>query len=155
MNVDFVVKPHPNAQPLNNEIIKDLKNKYPHIRFLDKNTSNKKIILEGIDLLLTVYGTVGHEFAYHGVKVLMAGDNPTAAYDFSMIPSTRERYEYYLMNIDKIELTIDKEDIEEFFYMHYLNIGDGRIKGNNDLFYVRKRDYDSSNKNMFIEIWRK
>ncbi len=152
MNVDFVVKPHPNAQPLNNEIIKDLKNKYPHIRFLDKNTSNKKIILEGIDLLLTVYGTVGHEFAYHGVKVLMAGDNPTAAYDFSMIPSTRERYEYYLMNIDKIELTIDKEDIEEFFYMHYLNIGDGRIKGNNDLFYVRKRDYDSSNKNMFIEL---
>ena len=82
----------------------------------------------------------------------MAGDNPTAAYDFSMIPSTRERYEYYLMNIDKIELTIDKEDIEEFFYMHYLNIGDGRIKGNNDLFYVRKRDYDSSNKNMFIEL---
>ena len=36
--------------------------------------------------------------------------------------------------------------------MHYLNIGDGRIEGNNDLFYVRKRDYDSSNKNMFIEL---
>ncbi|MDG2228698.1 MAG: hypothetical protein P8L74_01085 [Gammaproteobacteria bacterium] len=152
MDVDFVVKPHPNAQPLNNEIIENFKKKYPNIRFLDKNTSNKKIIAEGIDLLLTVYGTVGHEFAYHDVKVLMAGDNPTAAYNFSLLPSSKDQYEYYLMNIDQIELEINKKDIEEFFYMHYLNIGEGRIEGNNDLFFVRKRDYDPSNKDMFIEL---
>jgi hypothetical protein len=152
MNIDFVVKPHPNAQPLNNEIIKDLKSKYPHIIFLDKNVSNKAIIMEDIELLLTVYGTVGHEFAYNGVKVLMAGDNPTAAYSFSKNPPSKQEYEYYLMNIDKINLIINKKDIEEFFYMHYLNTDNGRIEGNNDLFYVRKRNYNPSNKKIFFEL---
>ena len=70
----------------------------------------------------------------------------------SLLPSSKDQYEYYLMNIDQIELEINKKDIEEFFYMHYLNIGDGRIEGNNDLFFVRKRDYDPSNKDMFIEL---
>ena len=68
MKVDFIVKPHPNAKPYNTGIIKNLLVKHPHIRVVEKNTSNSQIISEGVELILTVYGTAAHEFSYQGVN---------------------------------------------------------------------------------------
>ena len=156
MDVDFVVKPHPNAKPYNEDIINDFQRKYPTIRFIDKKTSNGQIISEGVSVLLTVYGSVAHEFAYLGVPVLLAGDNPTAAYKFCYIAKNKEEYEYYLLNINKIKDKVDisRSSIEEFFYMHYLHIHMGRINGNNDIFHMRTRDYSLGNNDIFLELVR-
>ena len=36
----------------------------------------------------------------------------------------------YLQNIDSISIDIDKEKVLEFFYMHYLHPGKGRLENN-------------------------
>ena len=154
MDVDFVVKPHPNGKPYNEGIIKDFQQKYPEVRFIDKKTSNKQIISENISALLTVYGSIANEFAYLGIPVLLAGDNPTSAYKFCYIAKSKIEYDYYLLNISELKnkLDLSKSAIKEFFYMHYLHKHMGRIKGNNDLFNVRMRDNTDANTNMFLEL---
>ena len=115
MNVDFIVKPHPNAKPYNKGIIEDLLVKHPHIRLIDKNTSNSQIISEGVELILTVYGTAAHEFSYQGINVLVAGDHPGAEYNFVHQPTNKTEFENCLRNPRDIKINIDKSEIEEFF----------------------------------------
>ena len=55
------------------------------------------------------------------------------------------------MNIRDINLQIDKNEILEFFYMQYLNSQFGRVEGNNDLFLMRKRDYEND-KNILFDM---
>lgn len=152
MNVDFIVKPHPNAKPYNKGIIEDLLVKHPHIRLIDKNTSNSQIISEGVELILTVYGTAAHEFSYQGINVLVAGDHPGAEYNFVHQPTNKTEFENCLRNPRDIKINIDKSEIEEFFYMHYLYSGFGRIKGNNDIFSIRKRNFRTVDPNIFTEL---
>ena len=103
---------------------------------------------------MTVYGSVAHEFAYQGIPVLLAGDNPCASYKFCYVAKSIKDYKYYLKNITEIQnkIVLNKSSIEEFFYMHYLHNHMGRISGNNDLFKVRSRDYSIENKNIFQNL---
>lgn len=153
-NLDFVVKPHPNGKPYNDDIIREFQNRYPKIKFIDKNTSNNQLISEKLSAILSVYGSIAHEFAYLGVPVLLVGDNPTSAYDFCYEAKSKKEYEYLLKNINELKskLDLNQSNIEEFFYMHYLHIHMGRVHGNNDVFHVRKRDYSLENKNIFSEL---
>ena len=147
MDVDLVVKPHPNGKAYNKYIIDDFQRKYPKIRFIDKNTSNKQIISEGVNALLSVYGSVAAEFAYLGIPVLLAGDNAVAPYSFCYTAKNKEDFEYYLLNINELSSKIEfsKSSIEEFFYMHYLHIHMGRIKGNNDIFNSINKYHEGNN----------
>lgn len=151
MDVDFVVKPHPNAKPLNDRILKNIKLIYPNIRFLDDSISSVNIIEDGAEFMLTVYGTAVHEFAYKGITVLTAGDHPAAGYSFSIDSTSKEEFKENLLNIRDINLVIDKNEIYEFFYMQYLNPQFGRVEGNNDLFLMRQRDYEND-KNIFCDM---
>jgi hypothetical protein len=152
MDADFIVKPHPNAKPYNKRIIAELLIKHPHIRLVDKDTSNSQILSEGVDLVLTVYGTAAHEFAYQGVNVLVAGDHPGSEYNFVQQPKNKQEFEYFLKNSKDINLNIKKHEIEEFFYMHYLYIGFGRIRSNNDIFFIRQRNFRTADPDMFIDL---
>jgi hypothetical protein len=71
--------------------------------------------------MFTVYGTAAHEFAYMGIPVVTAADNPQVAYDFNLHAKSLEEYRSYLLNADKIKINIDKSQIEEFCYMHYIH----------------------------------
>lgn len=151
MDVDFVVKPHPNAKPLNDRILKNIKLIYPNIRFLDDSISSVDIIEDGAEFMLTVYGTAVHEFAYKDITVLTAGDHPAAGYSFSINSTSKEEFKENLLNFRDINLVIDKSEIYEFFYMQYLNPQFGRVEGNNDLFLMRQRDYEND-KNIFCDM---
>jgi hypothetical protein len=151
MDIDFVVKPHPNAKPLNAQIIKDLKSKFPYVRILDENITSIDIIKDGLEFMLTVYGTAAAEFAYQGITVLTAGDNPTSPYDFCISSKNKDEFERSLLNLRNLNHKINKREILEFFYMHYLHIGRGRIEGSNDLFRMRKRDY-VNDRNIFQSL---
>ena len=53
----------------------------------------------------------------------------------------------------------DKKEIEEFFYMHFINDSGDRgtvtsIDGNTDLFHGFTRNYDPLNKEIFLELVR-
>jgi len=152
MDVDLVIKPHPNGKPYNENIINGFQRKYPKIRYIDKYTSNKQIISEGVSALLSVYGSVATEFAYLGIPVLLAGDSPVEPYTFCYTAKNKEDYEHCLLNMSDIKekINFSKSNIQEFFFLHYIYNHMGRIKGNNDIFnWISKYHRGSNN---FLEL---
>jgi len=120
---EWYIKPHPNALPQNKKIISELKEKYKdceNIFFISPFISNLQLINEDINAVVTVYGSIGHEFAYFNKLVINAGDNPHIAYNFNIHAKNLDDYTFYLKNIDKLSLIFDKNEIGSFFYMHYL-----------------------------------
>lgn len=117
---DYYVKPHPNAVLGNDEIVDLLKEKFPKAFFLPKHVKNNQLIDEGFEAAVTVYGTLGHELPYFGIPVVSAGDNPHERFSFCLTINSRETYENYIKNIDKIPKpsASAKKEILEYYYMH-------------------------------------
>lgn len=121
---EWYVKPHPNALPQNKKFVQALIDKYENIEniiFLDKTTSNSQVIAEGIDSVFTVYGSVGHEFAFYKIPVVNAGDNPHIEYSFNLHPRTIGEYKTYICQANSLSVRVDQRELAEFFYMHYLH----------------------------------
>lgn len=123
-DIQLIIKPHPNGMQGNDFYFDNLKNKYKkfeNIIFLDKSVSNLKILDIGIDLAITVHGTVAHEFAYRKIPVINAGDNPHINYNFCLHAKNKNQYFDMIKNIDKYKknLSFNKNKIYEFMYMNY------------------------------------
>ncbi len=124
---EWYVKPHPNTcdpyraamNALNQAMFAELQRTYPEMHFLPPGASNRQLVEEGIQALFTVYGTAGHEFAYMGVPVVNAGDNPHIAYDFNFHPKSREEYASFIARADQLERPAQRSQIEEYHYMNY------------------------------------
>lgn len=132
--VNYYIKPHPNGLEANYLIIEDLKVRYKsfsNIRFLSQKISNKQIIDQRPDAVFTLYGTVAHEFAYCGFPVITAGDNPHSGYDFLYNSSSTKELYNFLVTVGEYGLPAgyNKNEILEFFYMHYLYYSE-RFTGN-------------------------
>ncbi|MBI3601359.1 MAG: hypothetical protein HY209_00450 [Candidatus Omnitrophica bacterium] len=123
---DWYIKMHPDPLPGTDQIIREIIAKYPKITFIPPETSHLQLVSEGINFVLTAYGSVGHELAMLGVQVINAGYNPHSAYDFNWHPQSLAEYENYLLHLDQLKKEISKEDVYEFYYMHYYyTIADG------------------------------
>ena len=123
-DIQLIIKPHPNGMQGNDFYFDNLKKKYKkyeNIIFLDKSVSNLKILDIGIDLAVTVHGTVAHEFAYRKIPVINAGDNPHINYNFCLHAKNKNQYFDMIKNIDKYKknLSFNKNKIYEFMYMNY------------------------------------
>lgn len=120
----FYVKPHPNGLIQNDVIVNNFKIKYEgrNIIFLPKELSNNIIVKLKPNAIFTVYGTVGHEFAYLGIPVINAGQNPHVNYNFNYNPKTFEEFRFFVQNVGNFNLPekYDVNDILEFYYMHYM-----------------------------------
>ena len=121
------IKEHPNGILGNNEIVAELKKNFSNVTFLEKTTSNLTIMKCKIDAVATVYGTIGHEFSYHNIPVINAGDNPHSAFNFCYNPSSREQYQKLIMDVGSLKkpTNSDKIDILKFYYIHNLYNGKG------------------------------
>lgn len=135
-NYDWYLKTHPDVLPGNNKIIKLLLDKYKNIKILPPEASHHQLIKEGIDFVLTVYGSIGHEYAYFGKKVINAGiNNPHSGYDFNIHAKSIDEYKLLIMNLSKINLKISRDKIYEFYYMNY------KYYGYNQLFFNSFQDF--------------
>ena len=148
MNIDFVVKPHPNAKPLNERILKDIQLIYPKVRFLDDSISSVDIIKDGAEFMLTVYGTAVHEFAYQDITVLTAGDHPAAAYSFSVNSISKEEFKENLLNIRDINLQMpissvipsggtDINSYNSYISEYFKNLENFNIKYNHEIIKIK------------------
>ena len=130
------VKPHPNQTTESSRDIEYLKQKYPSIRWINPKISNVHILNSRIKFGISIYGTVLHELAYHGIIPICAGDNPHAAFNFVFSPKSREEYERLILNHSKLVLPSDCQDqVATFYYMHnvypkgQINFDDSRLTG--------------------------
>jgi len=119
---DWYIKTHPDYRPGTMEIVLDFVARYPKLTLLPSDASHHQIISEGIDVALTVYGTIGFEYASMGIPVINASlKNPHIAYNFNLHPVDVEDYRKMLTHLDELGLEIKNEEVCEFYYMRHLH----------------------------------
>jgi hypothetical protein len=116
---DWYLKVHPYPMPGTEEIIEGIVAEFPQITILPHDTSHHQLVKEGINFVLTCFGTVGHEYPALGVQVINAAFNPHIAYDFNWHAKSIEEYEHYLLNLGSLKKEIDINELYEFYYMNY------------------------------------
>jgi hypothetical protein len=114
---DWYIKMHPDALPGTLEIIEDIFKSYPKIIILPKNTSHIQLVDEGIDFVLTVYGTVGIEYPLMGIPVINAAFNSRVSFDFNWHPKSIDEYKEYLYNLKSLHKDINLDEVYECYYM--------------------------------------
>lgn len=118
---DWYIKTHPDYLPGTMEIIKSFVARYHKLTLLPANASHHQIIAEGIDVALTVYGTIGFEYAALGIPVINCSlNNPHISYNFNLHPKDVEEYRRLLLGLDTLEFKFDKNQVYEYYFMQYM-----------------------------------
>lgn len=125
-NYDWYIKTHPDARPGNVPIWEELSKKYPKFTLIPAETSHHQLIEQAIDVVLTVYGTIGFEYAALKKLVVNASlVNPHIAYNFNLHPGTIEEYQSIVMDLGNQELDISIDEVYEYYGMkHVANDGE-------------------------------
>jgi len=119
---EWCVKTHPDSLPGNLPIIEELLKKYPKFSLLSQDVSHHQLIDDGLDFVLTVYGTIGFEYAALGKAVINASlCNPHVAYNFNIHPKSVEEYEEILLSLADQRIDIDKPEVYEYYFMRHIN----------------------------------
>jgi hypothetical protein len=120
-NFEWLIKFHPADYDGNLSKAKEIMSKYKNFTLLEKNTTHNELIENGIDCVLTVYGSIGHEYPLMNIPVINAGNNPHVGYNFNYNPKTIGQYLKYLNKIKKIKVNKNaKKKILEFYYINFL-----------------------------------
>lgn len=120
---DWYIKTHPDFIPETKALVESFAARFPKFTVLPPETSHHQIINEGIDVALTVYGTIGFEYAAMGVTVINASiNNPHVGYGFNISPRTADEYESILMHFDKrSKRSVDIGEVYEYYFMRFLH----------------------------------
>ncbi len=141
-NYDWYIKTHPDFLPGNLEVIDGFLGKYSKFNLIPSDTSHHQLIKEGIDFALTVYGTIGFEYAAQGVTVINASIcNPHIAYDFNLHPETVKEYEQILLNCESQKIHIEDNKVYEYYYCRFINQFDNWIYKDYDSFILKIGGY--------------
>lgn len=122
---EWYIKLHPNYINYfdnTHAVIKELVlNKYKHINWIDPKIRNFQLIKEGINVVLTVHGSVGAEFPYYGIPVVNASlNNPHINYNFNFNPRTLEEYSATLKKLHLLKIN-KKKILNELLEYHSIN----------------------------------
>jgi hypothetical protein len=121
-NYDWYIKTHPDYLPGTMEIVKSFIDKYPKWNLLPAEASHLQLIEDGLDCVLTVYGTIGFEYAALGKLAVNASPcNPYVRYNFNMNPLTVEAYEEVMMNLPGQKLRINLQEVYEYYYLRFVD----------------------------------
>ena len=114
LDYNWYIKFHPNEFESNKSTINFFLRKYKKLKLIPNNIKHSQLIAEGIDLVLTVYGTIGFEYAYFKIPVVNAGqNNPHIAYKFNFHPKNLSDYNFAIKNFNKLKFNFKK-----FFFMN-------------------------------------
>jgi hypothetical protein len=118
---DWYIKTHPDYLPGTMEIIKSFVERYPKFTLLPSDASHHQIIAEGIDVALTVYGTIAFEYAAFGIPVINASqNNPHIAYDFNLHAKDLNDYRRLIHGVQEMNFPIDLSSVYEYYFMKNL-----------------------------------
>jgi hypothetical protein len=118
------IKPHPNDYKNNIKVLKKIQKQFPKTIILSNYHDLSYIVKLKPVLVITVFGTVGHELPYKNINVLCAGDNLHVNYKFNITAKNLNDYKEKIINFKKYQIKftkLNKKSISEFCYMHYLH----------------------------------
>lgn len=116
------IKPHPNDYKNNVKVLKKIQKQFPKIIILSNFHDLNYIVDLKPVLVITVFGSVGHELPYKNINVLNAGDNLHVSYKFNITAKNFNDYKEKIINYKKYQiksLKLKKKSMYEFCYMHY------------------------------------
>lgn len=123
-NYDWYIKTHPDYLPGTLDIIKGFIKKYPKFNLLPSQSSHNQLVKEGIDAVLTVYGTIGCEYpVFFNKPVINASlNNPHIGYKFNYHSKSVKDYEKKIKNLPYLikNFSINKDKVYEYYYMQHL-----------------------------------
>lgn len=121
-SVNWILKPHPTRSAYNEskDSIEDMFERYkkPHIHLLSDEVSAESI-RNIADVLITIGGNAGAEFACEGIPSVIVGKPYYYGYGYTIEPATRREYEDCLRKIDSVK-KLNKEQIitaKKVFYI--------------------------------------
>jgi hypothetical protein len=162
---DWYIKTHPSfshwkknnlARNNTNFIIKNFLKKYNNIIELPNNYSHLDIVNQGIDFVLTCYGTVGFEYAFLNIPVINAcKNNFHSDYNFNINPKNFNEYKKILENLHKVKLKIKKNEIYEYYFMRRFFFGTEWFVDNMDSFNNYMGSVDNYFTYKIYEYWLK
>lgn len=122
---DWYIKTHPDFLPGNEDAILDIIQD-GNILMLPSNASHHQLISEGISVCLTVYGTIGFEYAALGKTVVNASlDNPHSRYSFNLNVGDKNGYANILLDLGNNLIVPSRDEVLEYYAMKlYTNTGD-------------------------------
>ena len=162
-NFNWYIKDHPNYegkykkyQPFTSNITNEICKKFPNLKRIPSHTSHYKLINEGIDVVLTVFGSVQYEYPFFKIPVITAARNvPTKNYDFTIKPKNISDYKKKIMNIKKIKSNFKKKEIFEFYYMNFFFHNQEIVYPLYNKFNLIKKKFDLYWSEEFYEFWYK
>jgi hypothetical protein len=117
--LNILVKPHPNQVADSSNDIDRLKAQFPALQWIDPRVSNAVLLKSGIKFGISLYGTILHELAYHGITAICAGDNPHTSFGFVHYPRTVAEYDWMILNHSRLQMPADfRQQVAAFYYMH-------------------------------------
>lgn len=121
----FVLKPHPSQRPESSRELERLKRRYPGVRFISTDISNRQLVDAGMACAVTVYGSVAAEMAYMGVPSIACGDNPHSSFDAFYLAHDRAEYRELLRGFQTLAADPDtlRRQACAFYYMHNMDCG--------------------------------
>ncbi len=160
---DFYIKNHPNLgnkyekyQKYTEKFVNQLIRKYPKIKKIPNDTSHHQIISGGINYVLTVYGSVGIEYAYLGIPVINASrHNPHINYNFNLNPKNQREYIKILSNLKKKKFEINKKEVLECYFMKHFFWDENWLFDNYKVFMNKIGGYHNIHTIRLYEYWAK
>ena len=119
---EWYVKTHPDFITETKFLIENFFKLHSNFKLLPSDTSHIQLVDEGIDFALTIWGSIGFEYAAMNKPVINASlNNPHIAYDFNINPKSREEYKKILMNLKDVKHKINVDDVYGYYYMKHLH----------------------------------
>lgn len=143
---EWYIKFHPAQYDNNKKHFKHFERNYKKFILLPKNTKNNDILREKVDAVLTVYGSVGHEYPLYNIPVINASNQgPHKNYNFNYYPKNINEYEHLIKNIRKLKVNKKKIKNEIFEYVYMAFESNFEILTNfEDILFKLGKDYQSS-----------
>ncbi len=154
-NYDWYIKTHPDYLPGTMDIINNFIDKYPKFNLLPAEASHHQIIKEGINCVLSVYGTIGFEYAALGIPVINASiNNPHIAYNFNLHPKTIAEYQKLLLGLDDLTFTINKQEVYEYYFMRFIFNTQNIFFNDYDKLLIDIGGYSNQFKPEIYDVWQ-
>ncbi len=117
-NHSWYVKVHPDGNGQEDWMYRELANRFPQLTMLSPDVTHHEIFSAGVDVALTVHGTIGFEYPLHGIPVVNASTaHPHIAFDFSYTPNSLEEYSQILRNLDSLRSSSSREEILKYYFV--------------------------------------